>query len=68
MRFIVMRERIFDDITALKPKDWIVISGVIATIATTPNASVRISPPIAAQAPIARGRIKLEVSGPLATL
>ena len=48
-----------------------VISGVIATIATMPNASVIIldlSPPFnAAQAPIAKGKMKLEVSGPLAT-
>ena len=46
------------------------ISGVIATIATTPKASVKIVsvPPLnAAHAPIARGRIKLDVSGPLAT-
>ena len=28
-------------ITALKPRSWIVISGVIATIATTPKALER---------------------------
>ena len=46
-----------------------VISGVIATIATTPNAKLITPPasPPAAQRPIVSGRMKLEVKGPLAT-
>ena len=48
-----------------------VIRGVIATIATKPNASVRTreaSLPLSAkQNPITKGKIKVEVSGPLAT-
>jgi len=44
--------------------------GVIATIATTPKASVKMefAPSlIETHAPTIKGRIKLEVSGPLAT-
>ena len=46
-----------------------VINGVIATIATTPNASltIRSGPPIASQAPIANGSRKVAVIGPDAT-
>jgi len=44
-----------------------VISGVIAIIATIPNASVITFPPIASQAPIANGSINVDVIGPLAT-
>ena len=43
------------------------ISGVIATIATTPNASVTIFPPTLTQAPMANGRRKVAVIGPEAT-
>ena len=55
--------------TDLKPSTWMVISGVMATSATTPKAeaSTLSSPFIATQAPIASGRMKLEVSGPDAT-
>ena len=55
--------------TALKPRSCIVMSGVIATIATIPNASVSIesTPLTLAQTPIASGRMKLDVSGPDAT-
>ena len=44
-----------------------VIRGDIAIIATIPKASVITFPPIASQAPIAKGSIKVEVIGPLAT-
>ena len=46
-----------------------VIRGVIATIATTPKASVSILPVplIDTHAPIIRGKMKLEVNGPEAT-
>ena len=44
-----------------------VIKGVIATMATTPNASFTMSPPTAMQAPWARGRRKVAVMGPEAT-
>ena len=44
-----------------------VISGVIATMATMPKASVMIFPPKAVQAPTAKGKMKVEVIGPLAT-
>ena len=46
-----------------------VMSGVIATMDTTPNAksSTADSPCRVQQAPITSGRMKLEVSGPLAT-
>lgn len=71
MRFICILPRTFADITALKPNACIVIRGVIATIATTPKASVRIwsgEPPFSAtHAPTISGSIKLEVKGPLAT-
>ena len=55
--------------TDLNPRVWIVMSGVIATIATTPKAksSTADSPCIVQQAPITSGRMKLDVSGPLAT-
>ena len=55
--------------TALKPRLWIVIRGVIATIATTPKASSITSeaPCIVMHAPITIGNMKLEVRGPLAT-
>ena len=43
------------------------MSGVIATIATTPKASVIMSPPTARQAPMAKGRRKVVVMGPEAT-
>ena len=60
----IKRERI-----ERKPSAWIVISGVIATSATTPKAkSITASAPRSeTQAPIAMGRMKLLVSGPLAT-
>ncbi len=71
MRFIVILWRTFAEVTALKPNICIVIRGVIATIATIPNASVNMlsaEPPfIATQAPIANGKIKLDVNGPEAT-
>lgn len=41
--------------------------GVMATMATIPKASVRMFPPKASQAPIAKGRRKVVVIGPLAT-
>ena len=44
-----------------------VISGVIATMATMPKASDKIFPPRATQVPMAKGRIKVEVKGPEAT-
>ena len=44
-----------------------VISGVIATIATTPKASVIMFPPATLQAPIANGSRKVAVIGPEAT-
>lgn len=55
--------------TLRKPRLWIVMSGVIATIAATPNAKSMIwsAPRIATQAPIIIGRMKLLVRGPLAT-
>ena len=43
------------------------ISGVIATIATTPNASVTTFPPTASHAPCANGSKKVAVIGPDAT-
>ena len=39
----------------------------MATIATTPKASVAISPPTAAHAPMAMGKRKVAVIGPEAT-
>ena len=55
--------------TALNPSSCIVMSGVIATIATIPNASViTASTPLThAHTPVAKGRMKLDVSGPDAT-
>src|SRR5699024_7374807 len=50
-----------------RPRIWIVISGVMATIATTPNASVTISPPMLTQAPMANGSRNVAVIGPEAT-
>ena len=44
-----------------------VISGVMATIATTPKASVVTSPPNALHAPMASGNRNVAVIGPLAT-
>ena len=44
-----------------------VMSGIIATIATRPNASVMTFPPSAALAPIANGSMNVAVSGPEAT-
>ena len=44
-----------------------VMMGVMATMLTTPNASVTISPPTAAHAPTASGSTKVVVMGPLAT-
>ena len=44
-----------------------VISGVMATIATTPKASFTTSPPTAVQAPCASGSRKVAVIGPDAT-
>ena len=44
-----------------------VISGVMATIATIPNASVIIFPPTASHAPIANGSKNVAVIGPDAT-
>lgn len=43
IRFIAIRSRTWADITARKPKTCMVISGVIATIATTPKARLIIS-------------------------
>ena len=43
------------------------ISGVIATIATTPNASVTMLPPSATHAPCASGNRNAAVMGPEAT-
>ena len=69
MRFIVIRFLTFADMIALKPSTCMVIKGIIATSETTPNASDRTlpSPASDAHAPIAMGRIKLDVKGPLAT-
>ena len=44
-----------------------VISGVIATMAITPNASSTGFPPVAAEAPRVKERMKVEVMGPDAT-
>ena len=51
--------------TARKPSIWMVMSGVMATIATTPNArsSTLDSPWRVTQTPITIGRMKLDVSG-----
>ena len=46
---------------------WIMIRGVMATMATIPKASVRRFPPTTSQAPIASGRRKVAVMGPEAT-
>ena len=43
------------------------IKGVMATMATTPKASVTIVPPTLTQAPMAKGRRKVAVIGPEAT-
>ena len=43
------------------------MSGVMATMATTPKASVTILPPTATQAPCASGSRKVAVMGPDAT-
>lgn len=43
-----------------------VISGVMATMATTPKASVMMLPPMASQAPMAKGSRKVAVIGPRA--
>ena len=57
--------------TDLNPSNWIVISGVIATIATipkpVPSKFSDATPLTDIQAPIANGNIKLDVSGPDAT-
>ena len=55
--------------TDLNPSDWIVIRGVMATIATTPNAKsiTADSPCIDMHVPMTMGRMKLDVRGPLAT-
>ena len=49
-------------ITALNPNNWIEIKGVMATIATTPKASVKtlLSDCKTTQAPIAKGKINEE--------
>ena len=44
-----------------------VIRGVMATMATTPKASVKMSRPRAPQAPMVRGSRKVAVMGPEAT-
>ena len=44
-----------------------VMSGVMATIATTPKASVTMLPPTALHAPIAKGSRNVAVIGPEAT-
>ena len=51
----------------MDPITWTVISGIIATIATSPKASVITLPPIAVLIPMAKGSIKVAVSGPDAT-
>ena len=43
------------------------IRGVMATMATIPNASFKMSPPRASHAPMAKGRRKVAVMGPEAT-
>ena len=54
---------------ALKPKSWMAMRGVMATMETMPKAdSSTASPPLwATQKPITMGRTKLLVRGPLAT-
>ena len=44
-----------------------VMSGVMATMATMPKASVRILPPTASHAPMAKGSRNVAVMGPEAT-
>ena len=46
---------------------WMIMRGVMATMATMPKASVRILPPRASQAPMHSGRRKVAVMGPEAT-
>ena len=52
---------------ATRPISCTVMSGVMATMATTPKASVTILPPTATQAPCASGSRKVAVMGPDAT-
>ena len=51
----------------MPPMTCTVISGIIATSATSPNASVITFPPSAVHAPIASGSMKVAVRGPDAT-
>ena len=69
IRFMAMRSRTLPRRIAWKPSSWMVISGVMATIATIPKALERTfsCPPRTAHAPMAKGRMKLEVRGPEAT-
>ena len=52
---------------AIRPMSCTVMRGVMATMATTPKASVTILPPTATQAPCASGSRKAAVMGPEAT-
>ena len=51
----------------MAPITCTVISGIIATRATRPKASVMTFPPTASHAPMAKGSMKVAVSGPEAT-
>ena len=51
----------------MTPTAWIDISGIIATIATTPNASLKGSPPSVFDAPIINWSMNVAVIGPDAT-
>ena len=51
----------------MPPMTCTVIKGIIATSATSPNASVMTFPPSAVHAPIASGSMNVAVRGPEAT-
>ena len=53
--------------SATRPITCTVISGVMATSATTPKASISTLPPTAVHAPIAKGSRNVAVMGPEAT-
>ena len=46
---------------------WMVMSGIMATSATTPKASATRFPPSACDTPMQKGSMKAAVMGPLAT-
>ena len=66
---MALRSLIFSATMPRKPSSWMVIRGAMATSATTPKASrsTASAPWTPTHTPIARGRMKPEVMGPLAT-